>query len=68
MLPRQPKTVSLNLRLTPDVRAKLYEKASRYGQTSDVLREIVNAFIDGRLTIEEESHSKFKELFNVNRK
>ena len=48
----QPKTAHLSVRLQPQVRSQFHAKALQYGQPSEVLRELVEAFIEGRLTIQ----------------
>ena len=39
-------------RVTDKTRTKIHNKAQRYGNPSDVLREIVEAFNDDRLVIQ----------------
>lgn len=50
-----PTTKSLNcyltLRVTQQVRTKFMRKAERYGKPSDVMRELIEAFLDERLVI-----------------
>lgn len=48
-----PKTKSafLTVRVTGNTRIKFHAVASKYGQPSDVLRELIEAFIEDRLTI-----------------
>jgi hypothetical protein len=41
----------LTVRVTDERKTEFHKKAKRYGKPSDVLREIVEAFIDGRLVI-----------------
>ena len=45
------KSAFLVVRMTPKMRSQFHKKAERYGKPSDVLREVVEAFIDDRLTI-----------------
>lgn len=49
-----PKTRSafLTVRVTANTRAKFHAKAQKYGQPSDVLRELVDAFIEDRVQIQ----------------
>ena len=47
-----PKTKFLNLRVQPEVHKKFHVKAKRYGHPSEVLRELVDAFIDDRVKIQ----------------
>lgn len=43
---------SLQIRLPTAVRKDFQKKATRYGNPSQVLREIIQAFIDDRLVIQ----------------
>lgn len=63
---REAKDVNLNARVTKNEKTSFIEKASRYGNPSEVLRELVNAFIEDRLEIKPPSPSK-KELLYVPR-
>ena len=49
----KPKTMDrfVTVRVTTGVHKKFHVKASRIGRPSDVLREIVEAFIEDRLTV-----------------
>lgn len=46
-----PKSAHLTTRVSPRVRQKFIGKASQYGAHTEVLRELVEAFIEDRLTI-----------------
>jgi len=46
------KSKFLVVRVTDKTRTKFHIKAQKFGQPSDVLREIVEAFIDDRLIIQ----------------
>ncbi len=46
------KSKFLVVRVTDKTRTKFHSKAQRYGNPSDVLREIVEAFNDDRLVIQ----------------
>ena len=48
---KQPKTEAIYLRVTPELKQRFTETASRYGTLSDVLRELIAAFVDGRVTL-----------------
>ena len=63
---REPKSYALYVRVTPDVKRKFNEAASRYGTPSDVLRELVLALIDGRVTVTPPPDVK-ESLYNVTR-
>lgn len=39
------------IRVTPKMRALFLKKAEKFGTQSDVLREIIEAFVEDRLTI-----------------
>jgi hypothetical protein len=41
----------LTVRVTGGMHSKFHAKAWKYGKPSDVLREIIEAFLDDRLTI-----------------
>ena len=61
---REPKSAAVYLRVTPDVKRELFRVASRYGEPSDVIREILVAFIEGRVTVSPPSNPK-ESLYNV---
>lgn len=41
----------LAIRVTVQVHKKFHRKANQYGKPADVMREIIEAFIEGRLTV-----------------
>ena len=45
-------TKFLTVRLTPTDHKAFHRKAEKFGQPSDVLRELVDAFIDDRIKIQ----------------
>lgn len=45
-------TVHITLRVSPELRSQFRDKAVKFGRPSDVLREIIEAFNDGRLVIQ----------------
>lgn len=47
----KPKSAFLTVRVSPVTRAKFHGKAQKYGQPSDVLRELIEAFLEDRLSI-----------------
>ena len=63
---REPKSYALYVRVTPDVKRKFMEAAARYGTPSEVLRELVLALIDGRVTVSPPETVK-ESLYNVTR-
>jgi len=46
------KSKFLTVRVSPDSHKKFHIKVQKYGQPSNVLREIIEAFIEDRLTIQ----------------
>ena len=51
MSPVKPKVAFLSVRLTVSTRTKFLAKARQHGRPSAVLREIIAAFVEDRLTI-----------------
>lgn len=51
MTPKPKKTI-IAVRVTDSVRAKFHAKAVKYSNPSDVLRELIEAFVENRLTIQ----------------
>lgn len=45
------KSAFLTVRVTAETRAEFHSKASKFGQPSDVLREIIDAFVTDRIVI-----------------
>lgn len=41
----------ITMRVPTPLRDQVHERAQRYGKTSDVLREILEAFVEDRLVI-----------------
>lgn len=64
-MPRKPQTRSsfLTVRLTPQERKAFGVKAEAYGGPTYVARELVEAFIEGRLTIK--PNPKKRSLYHV---
>jgi hypothetical protein len=54
----KPKTKNLVIRVDPQTHKAFHVKARTYGTVSEVYRELVNAFIEGRLTITPPSNRK----------
>lgn len=46
------KSKFLTIRVTPDDHKKFHCKVKKFGQPSEVLREIIQAFMEDRLTIQ----------------
>lgn len=46
------KSKFLTIRVTPDDHKKFHCKVKKFGQPSEVLREIIQAFMDDRLAIQ----------------
>lgn len=53
----------LTARLNPQTAAAFREKAKRYGGVSEVLRELVEAFIEDRLVIQPPVNPKKESLY-----
>lgn len=51
MVTKKTKDQSVTVRLSPDVRRQFINLATRYGGTSYVLRELVEAFVENRVEI-----------------
>lgn len=64
---RETKDVNLTARVTRETREKFFAKASSYGNPSEVLRELVTAFNDDRLSIQPPTTPTGKELMYVTR-
>lgn len=64
---KKPKIAYLSTRVTEDTRTKFQHKACKYGTVSDVLCEMIEAFIEDRLSIYPPVTSK-KESLYVTRK
>ena len=58
----------LGVRLPDDMKKQFNRKASRFGNASDVHRELIQAFLDGRLTIEPNPNLKLEGLYDEFRK
>ena len=48
---KEPKTSVIYLRVTAKMNRDFKEAAARYGYPSDVLRELIRGFIEGRVTV-----------------
>jgi hypothetical protein len=51
-MPPHSKTKFLTVRVLPESHKKFHVKARKYGQPSDVLRELIEAFNEDRLVIQ----------------
>lgn len=60
----KPKSKFLSVRLTPADHRAFFKKSERYGNPSDLLREIVQAFLEDRLTITPPTNRK-ESLYHV---
>ena len=60
--PKQ-KSEMLHTRVTPEMKESFVEQAEPFGGASDLLRELVAGFIEGRVTIAPPQH--LKELYDV---
>jgi len=51
-MPKTPsKSAVIYLRVTPDVKKAFDKRAESYGKPSEALRELVLAYIDGRVVV-----------------
>lgn len=48
---RTPKDVTLGIRMTREAKDHLLAVATQYGDPSAILREVLQAFVEGRVTI-----------------
>jgi hypothetical protein len=48
---KQRKTAYLTARIAPDLRKSFVAKAQKYGSHTEVLRELIKAFVEDRVTI-----------------
>lgn len=48
---KKPKTDALYVRVAPETKKRFAEVAARFGTPSEVLRELVIGFIEGRVTV-----------------
>ena len=59
MSEREPKSAALYVRVTPQLKLLFEEKALQYKmQSSDLMRELVVALIEGRITVAPPEHVK----------
>lgn len=59
------KDVLLNVRVSAKLRKSFHSKARKYGTPAEVHRELLEAFVDGRLKIVRSETSKVKETLYV---
>jgi len=64
---QKPKSAYLAVRVTDRTRTKFHAKASRISTPSDVLRELIGAFIEDRVTIHPPVKRNLMEKIYVNR-
>ena len=58
MSEREVKSEMLFTRVTPEVKRLFVEKAEPFGGASDLIRELVMALIEGRVTVSPPAHMK----------
>ena len=63
----KPKSAFLTVRVTGGTRTKFHAKASKYGSPSDILRVLIEAFNEDRLTIRPPVNRNPKESLYVPR-
>ena len=59
----QPKSAFMTVRVTDKTRTKFHDKALELGTPSEVHREIVEAFVEDRLTIQPPVIRKLEKLY-----
>jgi hypothetical protein len=59
----QPKSAFMTVRVTDKTRTKFHDKAQKIGKPSEVHREIVEAFVEDRLTIQPPVIRKLEKLY-----
>lgn len=62
------KSSYLSVRVPDDVKLNFYDKAKQFGTPSEVLREMVDAFIEDRVLIKHPKTPSKKERLYVSRK
>lgn len=62
---QESKAGFISMRATPEMYRKFQSKAKQYGGVSSVLRELISAFLDDRLTIERKADHK--DLYDIGR-
>lgn len=63
----QPKSSFLSVRLPDRMRTKFHAKAKKFGKPSEVLRELIDAFVEDRVIIRPPVTRNSKENFYVTR-
>ena len=62
-MPQPPKSAFMTVRVTDTTRIQFHEKARSIGTPSEVHREIVEAFVEDRLTIQPPVIRKLEKLY-----
>ena len=52
------KTKFLALRVTPTLKERFTQKALKYGDPSDIHRELIEAFVEDRLEVKQPDHKE----------
>ena len=58
------KSCQLSVRVTEQTRDEFIAKATQYGLFSEVLRELIDAFVEDRITIKPPVNRNFKGLYS----
>jgi hypothetical protein len=66
-MPQPPKSAFMTVRVTDTTRAQFHAKSRKIGTPSEVHREIVEAFVENRLTIQPPVNRNPLEKLYVNR-
>lgn len=62
-MPRKPLQKFLTVRITPTQHKAFSVKAERYGGVSEVVRELVTAFVEDRVTVIPPSNPRKESLY-----
>lgn len=64
MAPPKPLTKFMSVRVSPADHKEFSRRAQKFGRPSDVLRELIQAFVQERLTIKPPVTSKKESLYH----
>jgi len=56
-------TSYLTVRVTPSLQKKFMSKVKKYGQPSDIHRELIKAFVEDRMTLDKPTVVPKEQLF-----
>lgn len=61
---RKKLSVMFSVRITEQMRSRFRKKAQRYGDPSDIHRELLNAFIEGRVQVVPSPNNQLEKFYN----